>query len=339
MPRKLPLHTIVQLPNPNKTPFNIMKRSILYIPLGLALTAIAMSCNNNGKTSSNTAYEEKSASSANEVIEYTNLIVDLSNKNSGYVVRLVKNADRVEEILKAKSNPVFLNGIIKPIMIPSFNHSKITADKPVEALNKTDQAFFKEKVAGFNSAFDKIKVTYAKLDDYLKAQDFKDDKGAKGLALADSIRSDAQAFFDLKAVLMKRVNEVADASEVIILKDSPLKDYIIAMKADMQAVRNFINMLEEGGEDYGKISAAAQTAYDALEKDQATHAALDVANAEKESKGSAYKSFYTSYHDFLLAAKRIMRDAKEKGTMTQSQLETLNGDLDSMIGRYNSFTN
>jgi Protein of unknown function (DUF3829) len=316
-----------------------MKKSILYIPLGFALTAIAMSCNNTGKTNSNSAYEEKPAASANEVIEYTNLIVDLSNKNSAYVVRLVKNADRVEEILKGKTNPVFLSSVIKPIMIPSFSHKKITVDKPVEALNKTDQTFFKEKVTGFISAFDKIKATYAKLDDYLKAQDYKDDKGAKGLALADSVRNDAQAFFDQKAVLMKRVNEVADASEVIILKDSPLKDYIMAMKADMQAVRNYINMLEEGGEDYGKISAQAQTTYDTLEKDQAAHAALDLANAEKESKGSSYKSFYNSYHNFLLTAKRIMRDAKEKGAMTQSQLESLNSDLDSMIGQYNSFTN
>ncbi|HEY9258612.1 hypothetical protein [Chitinophaga sp.] len=316
-----------------------MKRSILYIPLGFALTAIAMSCNNNGKASSNnSAYEEKSASSANEVIEYTNLIVDLSNKNSDYVVRLVKNADRVEELLKSKGNPVFLNSIIKPIMIPSFSHGKIKVDQPVDALNKADQAFFKEKVAGFTSSFDKIKATYAQLDDYLKAQDFKDDKGAKGLALADSVRSNAQVFFDQKVVLMKRVNEVADASEVIILKDSPLKDYIIAMKADMQAVRNYINLLEEGGEDYNKISAAAQTAYDALEKDQAAHAALDLTNAEKESKGSSYKSFCDSYHEFLLMAKRTMRDAKEKGAMTESQLESLNNSLDTMIGRYNSFT-
>ncbi|MGO4288440.1 hypothetical protein [Chitinophaga sp. RAB17] len=315
-----------------------MKKSILYIPLGFMLIATAMSCDNTGKSGSNTAYDEKPAAAANQVIEYTNLIVDLSNKNSDYVVRLVKNADRVEEILKEKSNPVFLGSIIKPIMIPAFNHSKITVDKPVDALNKADQAFFKEKVAGFISSFDKIKATYAKLDDYLKAQDFKDDKGAKGLALADSIRNDAQVFFDQKVVLMKRVNEVADASEVIILKDSPLKDYIIAMKADMQAVRNYINLLEEGGEDYNKISAAAQTAYDGLEKDQAAHAALNLANAEKESKGSSYKSFCDSYHEFLLMAKRMMRDAKEKGTMTESQLESLNNSLDTMIGRYNSFT-
>ena len=315
-----------------------MKRSILYIPLGIALIATSMSCNDTGKKGGNSAYEEKSATAANEVIEYTNAIVDLSNKNSDYVVRLVKNADRVEEILKGKSNPVFLGSIIKPVMIPTFNHGKITADKPVNALNKEDQTFFKEKVAGFTGAFDKLKATYSKLDDYLKAQDYKDDKGAKGLALADSIRSDAQSFFDQKVVLMKRVNEVADASEVIILKDSPLKDYIIAMKADMQAVRNYIDLLEKGGDDFGKISAQAQTAYDALEKDQATHAAIDQKNAEKESKASSYKSFYDSFHDFLLMAKRITRDAKDKGAITESDLESLDNSLDTMIGRYNSFT-
>jgi hypothetical protein len=315
-----------------------MKRSILYIPLAFTLVATSMSCDNTAKKGGSAAYEEKSASSANEVIEYTNLIVDLSNKNSDYVVRLVQNADRVEEILKGKGNPVFLSSIIKPIMMPAFNHGKIKVDSPVDALNKDDQAFFKEKVTGFIASFDKLKVTYSKLDDYLKAQDFKDDKGAKGLALADSVRSDAQVFFDQKIVLMKRVNEVADASEVIILKDSPVKDYILAMKADMQAVRNFITVLEEGGEDYNKISAQAQTAYDALEKNQATHAAIDPANAEKVSKASSYKMFYDSFHEFLLTAKRTMRDAKEKGAMTQSQLETLNNSLDTMIGRYNSFT-
>lgn len=315
-----------------------MKRSILYIPLSLALLATFMSCDDSKKKGGNSAYEEKSASSANDVIEYTNAIVDLSNKNSDYAVRLVKNADRVEEILKGKTNPAFLSSIIKPVMIPTFNHGKITADKPVDALNKEDQAFFKEKVAGFTGAFDKLKATYKQLDDYLKAQDYKDDKGAKGLALADSIRSDAQSFFDQKIVLMKRVNEVADASEIIILKDSPVKDYIIAMKADMQSVRNFINLLEEGGDDYGKISAQAQTAYEALEKDQAAHAALDQANAEKAGKAPSYKNFYDGFHDFLLEAKKIMRDAKEKGAMTQSQLESLDSDLDTMIGRYNSFT-
>ncbi|MBO9727463.1 MAG: DUF3829 domain-containing protein [Chitinophaga sp.] len=314
----------------------MMKRPILYIPLSLALFTTVLSCNNTGKPAT-TAYEEKSASSANDVIEYTNLIVDLSNKNTGYVVRLVKNADRAADAFKTKPTFASLAGIIKPIMIPMIRHGKITADKPVDALNKEDQTFFKEKVAAFNGSFEKLKTTYDKLDDYLKAQDYKDDKGAKGIALADSIRNDAQAFFEIKEVLMKRVREVADASEIIVLKDSPLKDYIVAMKADMQSVRNFIDQLEKGGEDFNKISAAAQTAYETLEKDQAAHAAIDPAKAE--GKAPYYKSFYDSFHDFLLLSKKTLRDAKEKGRLGDSDLESLDGALDTMIGRYNTFTN
>ncbi|SEW54210.1 DUF3829 domain-containing protein [Chitinophaga arvensicola] len=316
-----------------------MKRSMLYLALGSTLLSTTfMSCNENGKKGDNTAYEEKSASSANDVIEYTNLIVDLSNKNSAYVVRLVDNADNVTKRLTDNRNPMMMSGIIKPIMINLISHGKVKVEEPVDALNKTDQAFFKTHVTNFKTAFDKVKATYTLLDDYLKAQDYKDDKGVKGLALADSIRSQAQVFFDEKGVLMKRVNEVADASEIIILKDSPVKDYVVAMKADMQAVRNYIDLLEEGGEDYAKIADKAQAAYDKLEKDQAAHAAMDMANATKAGKEGYYKSFYDSFHDFLLAARKIQRDAKEKGAMTNSQLETLDGDLDTMIGRYNTFT-
>lgn len=317
-----------------------MKRSMLYLALGSTLlTTTFLSCNETGTKGGNTATEEKSASTASEVIEYTNLIVDLSNKNSAYVVRLVNNADRVTKLLTEKSQPAMMVSIIKPIMINSISHGKVKVEEPVDALNKADQEFFKTNVVNFKGSFDKIKATYGLLDDYLRAQDYKDDKGAKGLALADSIRSQAQVFFDQKVTLMKRVNEVADASEIIILKDSPIKDYVIAMKADMQAVRNYIDLLEDGGEDFAKISDKAQAAYDALEKVQAEHAAIDKANAAKLSKDGYYKSFYDSFHDFLLTARKIQREAKEKGAMTTSQLETLNNSLDTMIGRYNTFTN
>ncbi|MFX1707584.1 DUF3829 domain-containing protein [Chitinophaga sp. CC14] len=315
-----------------------MKRSVLYLALGAALLTTFVSCNETGKKDSNAAYEDKSASSANDVIEYTNLIVDLSNKNSDYVERLVNNADRVTELLSRNGNPAFLSSIIKPIMISMISHGKVKVEEPVDALNKADQQFFKEKVASFKGSFDKLKTTYTQLDDYLKAQDYKDDKGAKGLALADSIRNNAQVFFEQKAVLMKRVSEVADASEAIILKDSPIKEYVLAMKADMQSVRDYINLLGEGGADFAKISDKAQAAYDALEKSQAAHAGIDMANAAKESKDGYYKNFYDSFHQFLLTAKRIMRDAREKGEMTDSQLESLDSALDTMIGRYNSFT-
>lgn len=315
-----------------------MKRSVLYFALGASLLTTFVSCNETGKKDGNTAYADKSASSANDVIEYTNLIVDLSNKNSDYVERLVNNADRVTQMLSGKGNPTFLSTIIKPIMIGMISHGKVKVEEPVDALNKEDQQFFKEKVASFKGSFEKLKTTYTQLDDYLRAQDYKDDKGAKGLALADSIRSGAQLFFEQKSILMKRVSEVADASEAIILKDSPLKDYVLAMKGDMQAVRDYINLLGENGADFTKISDKAQAAYDALEKNQATHAGLDMANAAKENKEGYYKSFYDSFHDFLITAKRIMRDAKEKGEMTDSQLESLDSALDSMISRYNSFT-
>ena len=122
-----------------------MKRSVLYLALGTALLTTFVSCNETGKKDSNAAYEDKSASSANDVIEYTNLIVDLSNKNSDYVERLVNNADRVTELLSRNGNPAFLSSIIKPIMISMISHGKVKVEEPVDALIRQINSFLKKR--------------------------------------------------------------------------------------------------------------------------------------------------------------------------------------------------
>ncbi|PSL47846.1 uncharacterized protein DUF3829 [Chitinophaga niastensis] len=313
-----------------------MKKSIFCAAVSIALITTSISCNNSSKEGA-AAYAEKSASSASQVIEYTNLLVDMSNKSNNYTSRILGNLDIIEKGLKNPTDAFAFSGVIPPMDIPSFNPSKVTVDKPVDALSKADQQFFKEKVAGWQATYKNVGASYKLLQDYLIAQDFKDDKGAKGYALVDSVRNNIQSLYAQKTVLIKKVNEVADASEAVILKDSPLKDYILAMKADMKSVCEFINILEDGGNDYNKISDKAQAAYDAMEKAQAEHAKIDKTNAAKEHNDASFDSFYTSYHDFLLNAKKIMRDAKEKGALTDSNIESLNGNYDTLISRYNAF--
>ena len=116
---------------------------------------------------------------------------------------------------------------------------------------------------------------------------------------------------------------MADESEKIILKDSPLKDYILAMKEDMKNVRSFINMMDSGAATYSKLEPQAKAQYDALEKAQATHSQLNMDNAKKANKEHSYNNFYSQMHDFLLDTRKIMRDAGERGTLTENDLEGL----------------
>ncbi|MBC9932328.1 DUF3829 domain-containing protein [Chitinophaga qingshengii] len=316
-----------------------MNKNFLYTAIGVAMLAVSVSsCDNSKGGKGPAAYESNSVEKASHVIEYTNLLIDIANKQNSYITRVAENADKIEKGLKNPSDRFAFIGVFPPSYFESpraFN--KVKPDEPVDELSSDDKKFFKEKWASYSASFKKVQDQYKQLSDYLKAEDYKDDKSAKGLALVDSIRSTTQQLMAEKVVLMKKVNEIADASEVIVLKESPLKDYIIAMKGDLKAVRDFVELVESSEGDYNAIKPKAEAAYAALEKAKEEHSQLNMDNAKKERKDGYYKSFYDRVGDFLIEAKKIMRDSAEKGKINENQAETLGRSYDSLISAYNSF--
>jgi hypothetical protein len=302
-------------------------RSLLFF----AIIATTVSCKNFSKSAT---YNENSSSAASNIIEYTNLIVDMSNTHNNYLERVVSNLDRIEKGLHKPDDRFSFIGIIKPFNTPA-HYSKLKVEEPVSDLSKEDQAFFKEKVTNYTALYNSLKKSNDELHDYITAQDYKDDKGARGFILADTVRNKIQRAYILKSELMKKVETVADASEEVILKDSPLKDYIIAMKGDMKEVRQFIDLLES--DKYKVVADKAKAQYDAMEAVQAKHATLDLSNAKKVTKDTQFTAFYDRLHSFLLNARKVLRNGTEKGELTESDLSTLNSDYDSLISRYNSF--
>jgi hypothetical protein len=280
------------------------------------------------------AYNDNSSSAASNIIEYTNLIVDISNNHNRYLEQVAQNADKIEKGLQKPDDRFSFIGLSKPFNYP-MRYSKLKPEEPVSDLSKEDQQFFKEKVTNYMAVYTSLKKSNDELHDYLTAQDYKDDKGAKGFLLVDSVRSKVQQAYVLKSELMKKVEVVADASEEVILKDSPLKDYIIAMKSDMKDIRGFIDLLES--DKYAVVADKAKTQYDALEAAQAKHAALDLSNAKKSTKDAQFTAFYERLHSFLLNARKVLRNGAENGDLTESDLSTLNSDYDSLISSYNSF--
>jgi hypothetical protein len=296
-----------------------------------AIIVAFVSCKNFGKSA---AYNDKSSSAASNIIEYTNLIVDMSNNNNRYLEQVADNTVKIEKALKNPNDRYAFMVVSKPFD-HNFNISQKKVDEPVSDLSKADQDFFKEKVTNYTTLYNSLKQSNDELHDYLTAQDYKDDKGAKGFILLDTVRNKIQRAYILKNELMKKVEVVADASEEVILKDSPLKDYIIAMKGDMKDVRKFIDLLES--DKYSVIADKAKIQYDALEAAQIKHITIDPANAKKANKFAQFGIFYDRLHTFLLNARKILRDGAEKGELTESDLSTLNSDYDVLISSYNSF--
>ncbi|NLR66253.1 YiiG family protein [Chitinophaga varians] len=316
-----------------------MNKKFLYAAIGVAMLSVSVSCDNSkGGKGPAAAYENNSVEKASHVIEYTNLLIDIANKQNSYITRVSENVDKIEKGLKNPSDHFAFIGIITPTYFDMPRGiNKVKADEPVDELSSADKTFFKEKVPAYSASFKKLQEQYKQLSDYLKAEDFKDDKSAKGFALVDSIRASTQQLMADKAVLMKKVNEIADASEAIVLKESPLKDYILAMKADLKTVRDFVELAESSEGNYNAIKQKAEAAYAALEKAKEEHSQLNLDNAKKENKDGYYKSFYDRVNDFLITAKKIMRDSAEKGKIDEYQVDSLGRSYDSLISSYNSF--
>ncbi|MET4142092.1 hypothetical protein [Pedobacter sp. UYP1] len=322
-----------------------MKKNIIYTCCCITLLFTAVSCKDKkkkDKTTPSTASEitdKGAADTASRVIEYTNLVVDMANSHNSYLKDILGNTEKIEKALKNPDDKFGFLGIIHPHLVKFTvnNMNGVTIENPVPELGKENQAYFKTQVAQYNSKFEKMNTDYRQLKDYLTAQDYKDDKGAKGYALIDTIRGTVQNLYTGKIVLMKKVNEIADAAEIVVLKDSPLKEYIIAMKTDMKNIRNFVDLLSANANSYNKISAKAQAGFTALETAQTKNAALNIANAKKANKEGNYKNFYESFHNLLLHTKKTLRDAGERGKLTSSEIEGLDSGYDGLIRNYNYF--
>lgn len=318
-----------------------MKHIFVLMACGIAL--MATSCNNltgSGKGTDSTAYAKSSENDANAIIGYTNSVVDLLNKDMDYMDQLSRYVTAVDKALHNPNDRYAFMSISTPFSMPhikAFNDKNDPAN-PSSALAKDDQAFFKTHMATYTNASAKMQEFRTQEADYLKAEDYKDDKSAKGLSLLDSIRNYAGIMIDEKTLMMKRINVVADAAEAVALKDSPLRNPIHDMKGDLAAVKAFVAAMGQHADNYKAFADSAQTGFSAMEQSQSAHAIANLDDVKKADKNTQYLYFYDKYHDFLLNAKKIMRDAGDAGKLTDSQLEDLDSDYESMISAYNSFT-
>lgn len=310
----------------------------------LKLTALALvlsltACKNDGKkdNSAKTSYAEADEKDVNEIIEYNNAVVSFTDKNNDYIKRIEDNIIKIEKGLANPSDHFAFIGLITPFSMSTISSSKMKPDTPPSVLSSDDQKFFKENVVSMTGVLDKIKETYKSLDEYIKAEDWKDDKGAKGKALLDSIYSMGKKYYAYDEQVMAKLNIIGDDAERVILKTHPLKEYIFALKDDRSKVAEFTKLLA-GNKNYKTIEAKAKSAYQILEDQHKKHVAMAAPDASKfPGKDGYFKNFNDRLNDYLIAARKMMRDASASGKLTEYNIDELVRKQDSMRSAYNNF--
>ena len=283
-------------------------------------------------------YAASDTEDANSIITYNNAMIQLDDKRRSYLERVISNVSKVEEGLENPSSKLAFAVLMSPIYIAPIQRPGTSTDTPPSALETDDRDFFTSKGEEVSDKFDAIRESYKRLDEYVKAEDYKDDGGRKGNEIIDELIVLLEEYYTLNADLHRRLAAVSDGAERKILQDHPLKSYIFAAKDDFRAIDEFIKTGEAQGGSYAEHEAVFREKYDALETAHKKHSEMSPEGMKDYAgKEASFARFNEAVNSFLVTARRIMRDAASSGQLSDRQLEALSDEMNSVRNAYNHF--
>lgn len=313
-----------------------MKKLIL--PFLVLSFLVTFSCKFDGANSKDSP-ENVNKDDANEIIGYNNALIKLNDAQHKYLEIINNNLDKIERGLETPNDRFAFSGLFPPTYfnpVSAYNDPK--PEEPGNVFSNDDRTFFKTNVEALNKSFKDVQTKYEELNNYIKAEDFKDDAGAKAKLLIAEIDGHITEYNKTNDLITARLVTVADAAERKILKDHPLKEQIFAFKEDSKAISDFVNIAYESPDDYKAIESKLQASYDKIEKLNKEHIAMKAPDSKEfPGRDGSFKRFNDEISDFLVDARKIMRDASSAGNLSNSDLETLSRNEESVRNAYNNF--
>lgn len=311
---------------------------LLILPAFITTTLI-ISCQNRDKGSkAQTQYAESNGDDANSIIKYNNGLLGQDERRDSYLKSLGNNVRSMRRLFDDPKATVSSIGMFEPFETPYIPKYGENITSPPSGLNSSDKQFFKDNVAQLNALYTQIKDVYKAMRDYVKAQDYKDDNGAKGKALTDSIDNLGNKYYKLDDQVRAKLSVIADDAERVTLKDHPLKEYIYAMKDDRTKIAGVSMLLDSSANNYKASEAKLQATFQALKSENEKHTAMSFPSRDEyASKKNYFGKFNEAVNDFLLELKRIMRDASASGKISEEDLKTLDYKRETIRSYYNNF--
>ncbi len=300
------------------------------IALALSVSLTAVSCKK-GLNKIENAVTKAGEDQSQAIIDFNNNFLESYKSSSRHVEHIVQYAEAA--VKKSQGETVYS----MPMVINSMDYS-LSKIKGVPSGFDSEQKLIETELNTYKAKKESIEKKYEELKSYITSEDYKDDQGAKAMALQKEIGAEAKAFFATGENILAKIKPATEAAEEVILKDHPLKDYIVSSKTvmnELDAVMDVLDKQYTGGFN----EAEAQKKYNELEK------AVD-ANAKKEFTASgqqyAYKktlfeNFNKNANDFLDKYRKLMRDSKTAKQIPDSNIQEISSAYDSVLNSYNSF--
>ena len=276
--------------------------------------------------------------SASEIVAYNNALIKLSDDQNQYIKSMNGNLDRIDKGL-ANYNDNFAFMALTPLFYnPTPGYNEPNPEQPGNAFEQADKEFFEKNVKILNENFQAIQTQYASLNEYIKAEDYKDDQGKSGKEMVKKVDDLVTKYYDTNSLVMDRIVLLSEKAEREVLKTHPFKDHIFAMKDASNTVEEFVSLAYDFPDDYKANEEKFKALYAKIEKYNQEREALD------EPKNSAYpgkETYFSLYNkaanDFLVEARKIMRNAEAAGSFSDTDLDALGWAEENMRTTYNNF--
>ena len=299
-----------------------MKPKIVFVLAALTL----VSCGKLGDKASS----DLGSDGANNIIAYNNAMVSYMNDATGKINKASEDYEKMSTMVAQKQKPRLFLGHAFIGSVPDASR-KIDGVSLLEGDNLPSEVKeeLTKSVKETSEAFKNTHDAYKKFNDYLKNEDFKDDDWVKGKEFLDIIEKNITAFYEGQTNSYKILKPVADAAEIELLKDHPLKESIIASKTDLGLAAEIRDIVYAEQIDMDVLA----TKYDELQANYARHKDLTPDLLKEQRKDSNYNNFYEEIEEFLGEVRKCKRDGK----ITVREAEGIGRDYQSLVGYYNRF--
>lgn len=306
-------------------------KKMMILAMAISLTTSVVSCKKGADKMGSTILNLGGESEANAIIDFNNNFVDSYKNTTKSLERFLKYADDV--VAKSKDAKF----MVLPLMTTTMDYT-LSRIKEVPSGFGKDKAAIEADFNIYKSKKENIEKKIEELKSYMNSEDYKDDKGAKAEAIKKEIEADADALYTSGESVMAKIKPATDAAEEVILKDHPMKEYIMSSKNVMNSMDSVVDLL---GKQYtGKFNEAeAQKKYDEFSKLVEANSKMNfnVKDQQYSYKKSQFETFNKTASGFLDKYRKLIRDSKEAGKIPDNDLQQIDSSYESVLSAYNTF--
>lgn len=305
-------------------------KKVMMVALALSLSVASVSCKK-GIDKIGNAVLKAGENESQAIIDFNNDFLDSYKSSSRYIENIVKYAEAA--VKKSKGETVYS----MPVVISSMDYA-LSKIKEVPSGFEKDKTLVEADFNTYKAKKESIAKKFEELKSYITSEDYKDDKGVKAEAMKKAIDADAQAFFTSGENILTKIKPATDAAEEVILKDHPMKEFIVSSKSLMSSMDSVMDVLDK--QYAGSFNEAeAQKKYDEFEKIVNINSKKDFNVKEQQYayKKAEFENVNKKAADFLDKYRKLIRDSKSTGKIAERNINEMDSAYESVLSSYNSF--